>query len=92
MAATIAADNTVNSVGGLNVNDFLRSGQVAMPMGVAGQAGKSRPETGVMLRDGSDVSRNPKTGDVLAEIVVQDKDLSPAVVVASYSSPWPLGT
>ena len=84
-----AADNTA---GGLNVNDFLKTGQVAMPMGVAGQAGKSRPETGVLLRDGSDVSRNPQTGDVLAEIIVQDKGQAPAVVVASYSSPWPLGT
>ena len=80
------------SGGGLDVPDFLRTGQVAMPMGVAGQAGKSRPETGVTLRDGSDVSRNPKTGDVLAEIVVRDKDQAAAVVVASYSSPWPLGT
>lgn len=80
---------TVDS--GLNVNDFLKTGQVAMPMGVAGQAGKSRPETGVTLRDGSDVSRDPRTGDVLAEIIVQDaKNQQAAVVLASYSSPWPL--
>lgn len=82
---------TVDS--GLNVNDFLKTGQVAMPMGVAGQAGKSRPETGVTLRDGTDVSRDPRTGDVLAEIIVQDaKNQQAAVILASYSSPWPLGT
>ena len=33
-----------------DVNDFLSSGSVSMPMGVSGQAGKSRPETGVVLR------------------------------------------
>ena len=81
-------------VDGLNVNDFLKTGQVAMPMGVAGQAGKSRPETGVTLRDGTDVSRDPRTGDVMAEIIVQDSkhQNAAAVVLASYSSPWPLGT
>jgi hypothetical protein len=30
-----------------NVDDYLRTGIVANPMGVSGQAGKSRPETGV---------------------------------------------
>lgn len=34
----------------LDVDNFLRSGVVANPMGVSGQAGKSRPETGVILR------------------------------------------
>lgn len=36
--------------GNMDVDDFLRTGGVAMPMGVAGQAGKSKPETGVYLR------------------------------------------
>lgn len=75
--------------GGVNVNDFLKTGQVAQPMGVSGQAGKSRPETGVILRDGSDVSRDPRTGDVLAEIVV-DGGKGNTAVLARYSSPWPL--
>jgi hypothetical protein len=34
----------------LDVESFLRLGQVSNPMGVSGQAGKSRPETGVILR------------------------------------------
>jgi len=47
----------VNALGGsdkipdtLDVENFLRYGQVSNPMGVSGQAGKSRPETGVVLR------------------------------------------
>jgi hypothetical protein len=36
--------------GNTDVDDFLRTGGVAMPMGVSGQAGKSKPETGVFLR------------------------------------------
>jgi hypothetical protein len=36
--------------GNMDVDDFLRTGGVAMPMGVSGQAGKSKPETGVVLR------------------------------------------
>jgi hypothetical protein len=35
---------------GMNVDEFLRKGMVSMPMGVSGQAGKSRPQTGVILR------------------------------------------
>jgi len=34
----------------MNVEDFLKKGGVSMPMGVSGQAGKMRPETGVVLR------------------------------------------
>jgi hypothetical protein len=34
----------------LDIDNFLRYGQVSNPMGVSGQAGKSRPETGVILR------------------------------------------
>ena len=40
--------------------------------------------------DGSDVSRDPRTGDVLAEIVVNSKE-GKVPVLAAYSSPWPLG-
>ncbi len=40
--------------------------------------------------DGTDVERDSRTGNVLAEIVLGDKaDLSPVLV--SFSSPWPLG-
>jgi hypothetical protein len=35
--------------GNTDVDDFLRTGGVAMPMGVSGQAGKGKPETGVFL-------------------------------------------
>ena len=75
-----------------NVDDFLRSGMVAQPMGVSGQAGKSKPETGVVLRDGSEVNRDPRTGNVLAEIIVKSSDDSKIPVLASYASPWPLAT
>lgn len=67
-----------------------------MPMGVAGQAGKAKPETGVLLREGTDISRDSKSGNVLAEILVQqagnaDKEDFMAVVT-SFQSPWPLAT
>ena len=58
-----------------------------MPMGVSGQAGKAKPVTGVILREGSEVSRDDRSGSVLAEILV-GKDQTP--VFASFSSPWPL--
>ena len=77
-----------------NVDDYLRTGLVAQPMGVSGQAGKSKPETGVVLREGSEVSRDSRSGDVLAEILVTRAGggSEPMPVVASFSSPWPLGT
>lgn len=77
--------------GGLNVDDFLKSGQVAMPMGVSGQAGKSRPETGIVFREGSEISRDKNTGDVFTEILV-GPSTSATPVVASFTSPWPLAT
>jgi len=63
-----------------------------MPMGVSGQAGKSRPENGVVLRDGTDVSRNTKSGDVLAEILLSASSTDPTAILTSFSSPWPLAT
>jgi len=89
-AASVAALPTICTAD-TNVDDFIRSGRVAMPMGVSGQAGKSRPETGVVLRDGSDVSRDSRTGDVLAELVVKGTHGDKAGVLASFSSPWPIG-
>jgi len=76
---------------GMDINNFMKTGTVSQPMGVSGQAGKSRPETGVILRQGSDVSRNEKSGDVLAEIVVKGVGKEPIMaVLARYVSPWPL--
>merc|ERR1719261_857827 len=80
-----------------DVDSFLRSGGVAMPMGVSGQAGKAKPETGVLLREGTDISRDPKSGNVLAEILVQkrgggDSSDNLMAVVTSFQSPWPLAT
>lgn len=76
----------------MDVDAFLRSGvDIGGTMGVSSQAGKSRPETGVFLRDGSEVSRNKKTGDVNAEIVVNAANGEKMAVFVSYSSPWPLG-
>jgi len=76
-----------------DVQDYLRTGMVAQPMGVSGQAGKSRPETGVILRDGSEVSRDSRTGGVLAEIILKGNNNQDRVpVLASYESPWPLAT
>jgi len=73
----------------LDIDNFLRTGMEAQPMGVSGQAGKSRPETGVFLRDGTSVSRDSRSGNVLAEIVLGKKtDLS--AVLVSFASPWPL--
>jgi len=44
------------------------------------------------FRDGSEVSRDPRNGDVLAEIVLKANGASEVPVVATFSSPWPLGT
>lgn len=75
----------------MNVDEFLRRGVDASGnMGVSSQAGKSRPETGVFLRDGSEISRNRKTGDLNAEIVVNANNGEKMAVFVSYSSPWPL--
>lgn len=75
----------------LDVDTFLRTGMDAGGnMGVSSQAGKSRPQTGVVLRDGSDVSQDG-SGQVLAEILTGTK-ADPKAVLASFSSPWPLAT
>lgn len=78
--------------GSFQVDDFLKTGQVSMPMGVSGQAGKSKPETGIVFRDGSELSRNVKTGDVVTEILLNSKSENPTAIITSFSSPWPLGT
>jgi len=75
---------------GTDVEDFLKSGQFAMPMGVSGQAGKSRPETGIVFRDGAEVSRDTKTGNVLTEIVLNSQSSEPTAVLVTFSSSWSL--
>ena len=92
--AEAGADTMAES---FDVDSFLRTGMVAQPMGVSGQAGKSRPETGVILRDGSEVFRDPRSGSVLAEIIVkgsagQEQSGDGVPILASYESPWPLAT
>lgn len=83
--AAFAADD------GFSVDDYLKTGQVAMPMGVSGQAGKSKPETGIVFRDGSELFRDTKSGDVLTEILLNAQSDDPIAVLTSFSSPWPLG-
>jgi hypothetical protein len=74
----------------LDVQNFLRTGvDGSGNMGVSSQAGKSRPETGVVFRDGSEVFQDGRTGSVSAEILVGTK-VKPIAVLASFSSPWPL--
>lgn len=58
----------------LDIDSFLRTGMDAGgPMGVSSQAGKSRPQTGVVLRDGSDVLQDARSGAVSAEILTGTK-------------------
>ena len=71
----------------IDTEDFLKTGMVSMPMGVSGQAGKAKPRTGVVIREGSDPSRDDRTGNVLAEILV-GKGSEPTPVLATFSSPW----
>jgi hypothetical protein len=75
----------------MDIDSFLRTGGVSMPMGVSGQAGKSKPVTGIVLRDGSELSRDAR-GNVVAELVVKSAGGSDKMaVLASFSAPWPLG-
>jgi len=59
-------------------------------MGVSSQAGKSRPQTGVVFRDGTDVLQG-KSGDVSAELLVGTK-ASPTSVLVSFNAPYKLET
>ena len=92
--------NMIAQAGEMDVDSFLQSGGVAMPMGVSGQAGKSKPITNIIFReDGIDISRNAKTGTVIAEILVQKagtkqeeyNDDNLMSVITSFSAPYPLG-
>ena len=59
-------------------------------MGVSSQAGKSRPQTGVVFRDGTDVLQ-AKNGEVSAEILVGTK-AQPTSVLVSFTAPYKLET
>jgi hypothetical protein len=91
-ALTTNVANAIDTTSSLDIDSYLSTGGVPMPMGVSGQAGKSKPETGVLLREGSEVSRDSSSGQVSAEILVRGDGNDYSPVVASFSSPWPLGT
>jgi hypothetical protein len=75
----------------LDVQNFLRTGvDGGGNMGVSSQAGKSRPQTGVVFRDGSEVLQD-RSGAVSAEILTGTK-ANPAAVLVSFSCPWKLET
>jgi len=71
----------------VNTDNFLRTGMDSSPMGVSGQAGKSRPKTGVFLNEGSEILYDKRTKTVSAEILIDEKKTP---VLVSFSSPWPL--
>lgn len=73
----------------LEIDNFLRTGvDGGGNMGVSSQAGKSRPQTGVVFRDGTDVLQG-KGGDVSAEILTGTK-ASPTSVLVSFNAPYKL--
>jgi len=75
----------------LEIEEFLRTGvDSGGNMGVSSQAGKSRPQTGVVFRDGTDVLQSKK-GDVSAEILVGTK-ADPKSVLISFTAPYKLET
>jgi hypothetical protein len=76
----------------LDVSNFLRTGvDLGGNMGVSSQAGKSRPQTGVVFRDGYDVAQDPRTGAVTAEILTGRKN-DPKAILISFVSKWKLET
>lgn len=73
----------------LDIDNFLRTGiDSGGNIGVSSQAGKSKPLTGVIFRDGSDVQQDPQ-GSVLAEILTGKKE-DPKAILVSFVSPWKL--
>lgn len=75
----------------LNVDQFLRTGvDGGGNMGVSSQAGKSRPQTGVVFRDGSQVLQD-KNGAVSAEILTGTR-ANPQAILVSFVCPWKLET
>ena len=75
----------------LEVNEFLRTGiDLGGNMGVSSQAGKSRPQTGVVFRDGTDVLQG-RNGEVSAEILIGTK-ARPSSVLVGFVAPYKLET
>ncbi|GAX28125.1 hypothetical protein FisN_6Lh058 [Fistulifera solaris] len=90
-ATTIIAPTNSNAAAqeSLDIETFLRTGiDTGGGMTVSSQAGKSRPQTGVVFRDGSDVSQD-RSGAVAAEILVGTKK-DPQPVLVSFVAPWKL--
>jgi len=87
---SIAAADSAAVQDSLDLDRFLRTGaDSGGNMGVSSQAGKSRPQTGVVFRDGSDVSQD-RSGSVLAEILVGTKAKPVAVLASFTASKWKL--
>lgn len=75
----------------LEVNEFLRTGiDLGGNMGVSSQAGKSRPQTGVVFRDGTDALQG-RNGEVSAEILIGTK-ARPSSVLITFVAPYKLET
>ncbi len=94
-ASMLALPSVVNAAAAvqdsLQIEEFLRTGiDAGGTMGVSSQAGKSRPQTGVVFRDGTDVLQSKK-GDVSAEILVGTK-ADPKSVLISFTAPYKLET
>jgi len=86
---SIASADSAAVQDSLDVNRFLSTGMDGGGnMGVSSQAGKSRPQTGVVFRDGSDVAQD-RSGSVLAEILIGTK-AKPVAILASFTSKWKL--
>jgi hypothetical protein len=76
----------------LDIDTFLRTGvDIGGNMGVSSQAGKSKPITGVVFRDGSDVSQD-RNGSVAAEILTGKDNKNFKPILISFTSPWKLET
>lgn len=82
---TLATADSAAVQDSVNVDNFLRTGMDSGGnMGVSSQAGKSRPQTGVVFRDGSEVFQD-RSGSVGAEILVGTK-AKPVAVLVSFAS------
>jgi hypothetical protein len=91
VAGTLAPASSVAIQDTVDVESFLRTGvDAGGNMGVSSQAGKSRPQTGVVFRDGSDVSQD-RSGAVSAEILTGTKE-NPKAVLVSFVCPLKLET
>lgn len=89
---TVAVAESAAVQDSLDVQNFLRTGMDAGGnMGVSSQAGKSRPQTGVVFRDGYDVAQDRSSGAVTAEILTGTK-ANPNAVLVSFESKWKLET